>query len=350
MLVTGRHKHWTYLGLFVLCAVAGVLAAGVGQMALDNRRCRWSGYSNDYFLAYCSSKTYGDYEHGALYYGVEPVASAGLRNAQVIFLGNSRTQAAFSTKAVRAYFSSRNIRFFIMGFGFGEWSDFSLATLTRSGASPKVLVINADPFFSDKLSRPAREALEGRPAFLWRLALKMLFQRVHRTVCPVARQACPGSEASIFRSARDGQWYWVGPMVRDLAVPLDRSTQRPIAPEDLSQAKDLGEKFLDAVGLDRHCVVLTGIPNSELDAPEIAGTLAAALKTRSISPPMDGLSTIEGSHLSLASAERWSAEFVAALTPILRDCISPAVADRERPFGAVIPDAVQRKRSAAMHR
>jgi hypothetical protein len=49
----------------------------------------------------------------------------------------------------------------VMGFGYGEWSAFSLATLTRSGASPKVLVINADPFFSDKLSRPAREAPFG---------------------------------------------------------------------------------------------------------------------------------------------------------------------------------------------
>src|ERR1043166_1326990 len=42
LIVTGRHKHWIYLGLFVACAVAGVLAAGVGQMAHDNRRCRWS--------------------------------------------------------------------------------------------------------------------------------------------------------------------------------------------------------------------------------------------------------------------------------------------------------------------
>jgi hypothetical protein len=313
-------------------------------MVLDNRGCRWSGYGEDYFLAYCNSRTYGDYEHGALYYGAEPAAAESLRNAQVIFLGNSRTQAAFSTRAVRSYFASRNVRFFVMGFGYGEWSAFSLATLLKSRAAPKVLVINADPFFSDKLSQPAQEALEGRPGFLWRLALKALFQRIHRNLCPRAQGVCPASEASIFRSATDGQWYWVGPMVRDLSVPLDRAAQKPIAPDELLQATDLGKKFLDAVGLDRRCVVLTGIPNSELDAPDVAATLAAALNTSSIFPPADDLSTIEGLHLSLASAERWSDAFVAAMTPVLRDCISPAIVDEEPP-GAVIPDAVQRERS-----
>jgi hypothetical protein len=37
---------------------------------------------------------------------------------------------------------------------------------------------------------------------------------------------------------------------------------------------------------------------------------------------MDGLSTLDDGHLNLASAERWSGEFSAALTPILQECIS----------------------------
>ena len=105
---------------------------------------------------------------------------------------------------MRDYFNAINVRFFVMGFGYGEESTFSLAVLRKWGASPKVLVINADPFFSDKLSPPGRDALEGRPAFLWRLALKMLFQRVHRAVCLVAGSVCPQSDRSIFRSAKDG--------------------------------------------------------------------------------------------------------------------------------------------------
>jgi hypothetical protein len=64
-------------------------------------------------------------------------------------------------------FDKLDIRFFVMGFGYGELSPFSLAVLKRWKASPKVVVINADPFFVDVLSEPAKEALEGRPAFLW---------------------------------------------------------------------------------------------------------------------------------------------------------------------------------------
>jgi hypothetical protein len=94
-------------------------------------------------------------------------------------------------------------------------------------------------------------------------------------------------------------------------------------PGALARVKDLGERFLADVGLDRRCVVLTGTPNSRLDSTSIAESLAAALGTRSIFPPMDGLATLDGAHLDPASAERWSGQFVEALTPILAECLAP---------------------------
>jgi len=200
-----------YVALFILCAALGILVGGVAQMTIDNLKCRSTGYGNDHFLAYCDSQQYADYEHGALLYGLELSAIDSIRRAEVLFVGNSRLQAGFSTKAVRDYFNAINVRFFVMGFGYGEESTFSFAVLRKWGASPKVLVVNADPFFSEKLSPPARDALEGRPAFLWRLALKMLFQRVHRAVCLVSDSVCPQSDRSIFRSAKDGEWTWSGP-------------------------------------------------------------------------------------------------------------------------------------------
>ena len=38
--------------------------------------------------------------------------------------------------------------------------------------------------------------------------------------------------------------------------------------------------------------------------------------------PAEGLSTVEGSHLNRDSAERWSAEFLNALTPLLPPCLN----------------------------
>jgi hypothetical protein len=314
-----------YVALFLLCAAFSILTIGVGQMTVDNLKCRSTGYDNGDFLAYCRSELYADYEHGALFYGLEPSAIYNIRRAEVLFVGNSKLQAGFSSRAVRDYFNSINVPFFIMGFGYADESSFSEAILKRWGVSPKVLVINADPFFSEWLSPAARDALEGRPAFLWRLLLKSLFQRVHRAVCLVASPVCPESEPSIYRSPRDGQWNWIGPYIEEKSVPIDRSTQTTLPPHILAAAEKIGEKFLKQIGLDRQCVVLTATPNSPLDSTGIAKALAAALKTSSIFPSVDNLSTLDGVHLNLASAERWSGQFVRAMGPILKKCISESV-------------------------
>jgi hypothetical protein len=325
-----RSRGWIYLAVFAVCALLGGFVISLGRATIDNIHCRSRYYSADDFLAYCRSNTYGDYEHGALYYGVERTVRDRIRNAQVLFLGSSRTQAGFSTKAVKTYFGKFGIQFFLLAFGYGEWSAFPLAILKRWKASPKVLVIIADPFFSDNLSVPAQEALDGRPAFFWRLALKFLFQRVHRVLCFSVPLVCSESEPAIFRSARDGQWNWIGPYIAERAVPVDHTTQKTITPEELEIARDFGEKFLHEIGLDRRCVVLTATPISNVDSVGMAQKLAAALQTNSIFPSIEGLSTVDGGHLNLESAERWSGEFLEALTPILQTCI-PAVSGRLPP-------------------
>jgi len=314
-----------YVALFLLCAAFSILTIGVGQMTVDNLKCRSTGYDNGDFLAYCRSELYADYEHGALLYGLEPSAIYNIRRAEVLFVGNSKLQAGFSSKAVRDYFNSINVRFFVLGFGYGDESTFTQALLKKWKIAPKVLVINADPFFSEKLSPPGLDAIEGKPAFLWRLLLKSLFQRVNRAVCLVASDVCPESEPSIFRSTRDGQWNWIGPYTDEKSVLIDHPAQMTISPEELATAQKLGETFLDQIGLDRRCVVLTGTPNSVLDSTGIATALAASLRTNSIFPPVDGLSTLDTVHLNLASADRWSGQFVRAMGPILQKCISASV-------------------------
>jgi hypothetical protein len=141
-------------------------------------------------------------------------------------------------------------------------------------------------------------------------------------VCRVASDVCPESEPSIFRSARDGQWNWIGPYTEERSVLIDGPPQLTIGQEELATAQKLGENFLNQIGLDRRCVVLTGTPNSVLDSTGIAAALAASLGTSAIFPAVDGLSTLDTVHLNLASAERWSGQFVRALGPILQKCIS----------------------------
>lgn len=319
--VPRRRSDKNYLLIFAITAVFMAVAFGIGQTTLDNFHCRSSQYGDHEFLAYCESIKYGDYEHGALYYGLEPGLRRNIRDAQVLFLGSSRLQAAFSTKAVRNYFQSRGIRFFVMGFGYGETSPFASAVLQRSQASPKLLVINADPFFEEVMSEPAKEIIEGPPTLLWRLVMKMAFQRVHRVMCLVVPSICPESQPAIFRSAEDGQWNWIGPFTQEQAIPIGPDTDERLAQYRLEQAEDIGELFLRRIGIDRRCVVLTGIPNSRLNSPEIAEALAASLHTWSLTPKVGDLATLDRGHLNQRSAELWSAAFLAALTPAIDLCL-----------------------------
>jgi len=61
--------------------------------------------------------------------------------------------------------------------------------------------------------------------------------------------------------------------------------------------------------------VLTGVSNPSHRRRPRRG----ALSTSWIFPAVDGLATMDGGHLNTASAERWSAQFLEALTPILQD-------------------------------
>ena len=194
--------------------------------------------------------------------------------------------------------------------------------MERSGASPKVIVINADPFFVEpnRLSEPAKEAIEGGSKYLWRLIQKMAFQRVHRIICRVV-PLCPESEPSIFRSATDGQWNWIGPYTEEREVPIDQELKERIPQFEIERAKTIGEIFLNRIGLDRRCVVFTGIPSNGLDLTEVAEVLATALHTRFLAPKIDGLATVDGGHFNSRSAELWSAAFVEALTPIVNECL-----------------------------
>ena len=108
-------------------------------------------------------------------------------------------------------------------------------------------------------------------------------------------------------------------------VPISQEFKERLPENQIEQAKILGEAFLNRIGLDRRCIVLTGTPNTGLNSTEIAQVLATALHTRFVAPRIEGLSTLDGGHLNSRSAELWSAAFVEALTPILNECLGPLV-------------------------
>ncbi len=114
------------------------VALGAGPYSLRKYgifSCQASGYDSDGYLGYCGATSYGDYDHGAIWFGLEPAASAAAANAQVLFLGNSRTQFAFSSKATADWFSSLSESYYLLGFSHFENYTFEAPLLQQ--AAPK---------------------------------------------------------------------------------------------------------------------------------------------------------------------------------------------------------------------
>ena len=91
-----------------------------------------NGYSADRYIAYCAGANYGDYEHGAFWFDLEPPALDFASKADVLFLGNSRMQNAFSTTATADWFSAASARYYLMGFSYDENVSFAEALLRQN--------------------------------------------------------------------------------------------------------------------------------------------------------------------------------------------------------------------------
>src|SRR5690349_13478475 len=140
-----------FFGIVIAALMVTSLALHAGGVFINASGCELRDLRANEYLSACSHPIFQDYEHGALFYDLEPPAGDRMRKADVIFLGSSRTQAGWHTEALERNLSQTGISFYMLGFGFDEKMTFPKALIERQGLHPKVVVINADPFFVDKL-------------------------------------------------------------------------------------------------------------------------------------------------------------------------------------------------------
>ncbi len=278
--------------------------------------CRADGYTADRYLAYCNGVNYADYEHGAFYFGLEPSVQHFVREADVLFLGNSRLQLALSTAATDDWFAAASAHYYLMGFLYFENELFSEKILQLVSPKAEVYVINMDNFFDRSESPPVKTILHDATA-RYRYQVKGLWQRVHKSICQAVPRLC-GDQYVIFRSRATGAYY------REGILPQQRIT--PVS-YDWSIDQDLVmDKSANAMGFLSHfaqgkCVILTMVPfvGAKIgDAKAIAARLGMKLVTPGI---LDGLQTFDGYHLDHESAQRWSQAFFQAAGPTIRSCL-----------------------------
>ena len=303
--------------IYILLLLGACASSYLYKLRVDNIfSCQASGYTSDRYLAYCDATTYGDYDHGAFWFDLEPAAEMSAANADIIFLGNSRMQFAFSTTATTRWLASA--RYYLLGFLGSENSIFARALLHKLQPKAKVYVIAIDDFFEPSerpIAKTVLHAGAGRP----RYEVKRVLQFVHKAICMKLNTIC-GDGVVVFRSRQTGAFNMPQTSkFKGLARPVSYDQQ--IDEHAIDDAIAIGRAFLSELPVKPECVIFTAIPTVGTKL-RVANAIASGLGKMLVVPEyLDGLQTIEGVHLDRASAERWSEAFFRTAGPQIQKCL-----------------------------
>jgi len=316
-------------GLYIsLILTVAFCAGGYSLRKYGIFGCQASGYGSDRYLGYCGATSYGDYDHGAIWFGLEPAAITAATNAHVLFIGNSRTQFAFSSKATADWFSSLSESYYLLGFSHWENYTFEAPLLHNLRPKAKVYVINIDLFFERSETGPGKTVMRDESAKT-RYEEKRKWQRIHERICTTFSAVC-GDDIAIFRSRRTGAWRVTDWRFQSEPVSYDDDVDQKMVSSYAASAS----QFLPSLSMDRGCTILTIVPTVKTSIGT-AKAIASGLGLNFVAPRLDGLVTFDQVHLNEESAQRWSAAFFEKAGPQIRKCLAEypeshvAMMDRE---------------------
>jgi hypothetical protein len=315
-------------GLYILAVLAAMIGAFVFHMREAGIfACPATAYGGNHYLGYCQGSAYGDYDHGAVWFGLEPGVREAAAAADVLFLGNSRLQFGFSAPALGQWFADAGARYYLLGFSHNETAKFTEPLLADLQPKARAYVINVDKFFFERESPPADEVMHD-PGVLARYTAKRVWQAPHWLLCGALPALC-GNEISFYRQRDTGEWSYDGSNgIVSKVIEDDRTHYTGGDPKLMSavaaNARSF-EAFLDGLGVPKDCVVLTYVPSTENNR-RLANAIAASLDLDLIAPKGEGLRTIDGSHLDRESAQIFTTDFLAQAGPRLAQCLEGEVA------------------------
>lgn len=305
------HRVAAYIAILLVVSIA---AYGYGIRTRGIFACPANGYSADRYLADCSAVNFADYEHGAFQFNLEPQVQNAVRNADVLFLGNSRVQVAFSAPPTERWFSQNSVKYYLMGFGYYENALFEGRILAMVHPKARVYIINLDSFFQESETPPVATILHD-PRAKSEYEAKRMWQRAHERICGIVPELC-GHQFAIFRSRSTGMYYIEGQRIHSAPISYDLDVNQRVAASSISTAS----AFLSHFG-ERKCVILTMIPTVDTQLGT-AKAIATGIGLPLITPlGLHGLQTWDGSHLDRPSAQRWSEAFFRMAGPEIRSCL-----------------------------
>ena len=239
-----------------------------------------------------------------------------IRRADVVFMGNSRSQFAYDRFTIEGFFKQHNINFHHLGFGCGESISVELNLLRRRRATPKVLVLNVDNnFFQSAPSKCATGVLAGtdeprRRIFQSRTIQVLMFYTNKLLAGLNLHFDAYVPENTLYRQAENGLW------VTDVFVhPRNPYQLQKTTPRSCKPLSPLEKKMINAWMKQIKTVspdVL--IVNTLIPKPGFCGN-----RLREVSEFMNvpyfqvdqpnELTVFDQSHLSKESAELFTREF-----------------------------------------
>ncbi len=268
-------------------------------------------------------------DHYVLYYDIG-VSIDHARRSDVLFLGNSRALFGLPHDVMAPFFQDVGLRYFNLAFGHGETNVFPMRIIQNFDLRPKIVVVNADRFFtgipsefaelvmptygsqdSHQASRNDDTFPQRRP--LWEefkanLEVKTRFfvqdrlQAIFPYLIPRGRRL--SESPLLYRSSVHGSWSALNWPSRDL--PIRNGNKKG----DISASEmEFARAFQMEMYRRNAFLVLMLVPANQVSALR-ARQLADVLNVPLIAPELDGLTTSDGSHLSPDSARRFASAFL----------------------------------------
>jgi hypothetical protein len=299
-------------GLFVALVAAGAVAKRLPPLkGLETaEEAAAVPEAPEWYLAY----GYSSLDHHTLYHNFND-AAVPLKKADVLFLGHSRTLFALPQEVLAPFFRERGLSYYVMAFAYGESNQFPEALIRKYDLRPKWVVINADPFFWDNCSPPAKKAMADGCFDVWkyRLETRVGFEarrRLHRVVPALMRPTVP--TWVFYRSYQDGTLRLAG--YKGIGGPVPDVLDAARLPKDLDHAVAEAGRFKEEMAGRGARVVLTSVP----PGPTVyARTMSERLHVPAVLPTVPGLMTCDGTHLTAESARRYSRAFLSDLGRVL---------------------------------
>ena len=263
----------------------------------------------------------GHVDHHVLLHGMDAETLRNLHRADVLLMGNSRLMFALRGEALRQYFVTRGLRPFALGFGHEEQHQFPLEVMRRHHLRPRLVIVNVDNFFGGVTSSWGERVLRDSRFDAWKIETEatvahVVRREMHRVVPHVPDLWDGEREFIIYRSERDGSWFVATDFGRGVRLESFYRGRDFVRPHNLQLARAFKES-VEATGAR---VIFVLVPGRDVSLTH-AQLLADAVGVPLVAPDVPDLRTMDGSHLTDASAARYASAFFQHLDPVLDELL-----------------------------